>query len=102
MGSILEGFVKAFSLIIQLDRELLSIILLSLEISGVALLIASCLGIPAGSILGLTKFRGRGLAITLSNTFMACLPLSSDCSFICYFHGGDLWDLWLCCTPPMQ
>jgi tungstate transport system permease protein len=75
MGSILEGFIKAFSLIIQLDRELLGIILLSLEISGAALLIASCLGIPAGSILGLTKFRGRGLAITLSNTFMGLPPV---------------------------
>ncbi|MBS1113950.1 MAG: hypothetical protein H6Q92_1713, partial [Nitrospirae bacterium] len=51
MGSILEGFIKAFSLIVQLDRELLSIILLSLEVSGIALLIASSLGIPAGSIL---------------------------------------------------
>jgi tungstate transport system permease protein len=70
MGSILEGFIKAFSLIVQLDRELLSIILLSLEVSGSALLIASSLGIPAGSILGLKKFRGRGFVISLSNTFM--------------------------------
>jgi tungstate transport system permease protein len=75
MGSILEGFIKAFSLIVQLDRELLNIILLSLEVSGSALLIASFLGIPAGSILGLKKFRGRGFVISLSNTFMGLPPV---------------------------
>ena len=75
MGSILEGFIKAFSLIVQLDRELLSIILLSLEVSGIALLIASSLGIPAGSILGLKQFSGRGFIITLSNTFMGLPPV---------------------------
>ena len=75
MSSILEGFIKAFSLIVQLDRELLNIILLSLEVSGSALVIASSLGIPAGSILGLKKFRGRGFVISLSNTFMGLPPV---------------------------
>ena len=75
MGSILEGFIKAFSLILELDRELLSIILLSLEVSGIALIIASFLGVPAGSILGLKKFRGRGFVISLTNTFMGLPPI---------------------------
>jgi tungstate transport system permease protein len=75
MHSIYDGFIKAFSLIVQLDRELLSIILLSLEVSGIALVIASSLGIPAGSILGLKKFRGRGFVISLSNTFMGLPPV---------------------------
>src|SRR4030042_2338187 len=75
MHSILEGFIKAFSLIVQLDRELLSIILLSLEVSVTALVIASSLGIPAGSILGLKKFRGRGFIISLSNSFMGLPPV---------------------------
>jgi len=75
MDSILEGFIKAFSLIVQLDRELLNIILLSLEVSGSALVIASFLGVPAGSILGLNKFRGRGFVISLSNTFMGLPPV---------------------------
>jgi tungstate transport system permease protein len=75
MDSILEGFINAFSLIVQLDRELLNIILLSLEVSGSALVIASFLGVPAGSILGLNKFRGRGFVISLSNTFMGLPPV---------------------------
>ena len=60
MNSIIEGFLKAFSLIVDFDPELIGIILLSLEVSGIALVIASSLGIPAGSFLGLKKFRGRG------------------------------------------
>jgi tungstate transport system permease protein len=75
MDSILEGFLKAFSLIIHFDAELLGIIWLSLKVSGVALLIASLLGIPSGSILGLKKFRGRGFLISISNTFMGLPPV---------------------------
>jgi tungstate transport system permease protein len=75
MASILEGFVQAFSLIFRLDQELLGIILLSLEVSGTALLIGSLLGVPAGSILGLRNFKGRGILISLSNTFMGLPPV---------------------------
>lgn len=75
MDFIVEGFAQAFSLIIRLDPELLRIILLSLEVSGISLLIASSLGIPAGSILGLASFRGRGFVISLSNTFMGLPPV---------------------------
>lgn len=75
MNSIIDGFLKAFSLIVDFDPELLGIILLSLEVSGSALVIASSLGIPAGSILGLKKFRGRGFIISLSNTFMGLPPV---------------------------
>jgi tungstate transport system permease protein len=75
MNSFLEGFVQAFSLIIHFDHELIGIILLSLEVSGIALLIASSLGVPAGSFLGLKKFRGRGFVISLSNTFMGLPPV---------------------------
>ena len=75
MDSIIEGFLKAFSLIFSLDRELLAIILLSLQVSGIALIIASILGVPAGSFLGLRKFPGRGFMISLSNTFMGLPPV---------------------------
>lgn len=75
MQSIIEGFLKAFSLILTLDRELVGIIILSLQVSGTALLIASLIGIPAGTIAGLMKFPGRGFIIMLSNTFMGLPPV---------------------------
>ena len=75
MDSIIEGFLKAFSLIYNLNQELLGIIFLSLKVSGIALIISSIIGVPAGTIIGLRKFPGRGFIITLLNTFMGLPPV---------------------------
>jgi tungstate transport system permease protein len=75
MDSIMEGFTKALSLILSLDPELLSIIFLSLEVSGTALILATILGLPLGALTGLKRFTGRGLIISLMNTFMGLPPV---------------------------
>lgn len=75
MNLILQGFDKAFSLILSLDAELFGIIFLSLEVSGLALLVATMLGLPAGAVLGLKKFPGRGLVVSVMNTFMGLPPV---------------------------
>jgi tungstate transport system permease protein len=75
MNSMIEGFLKAFSLIYNLDQELLGIILLSLKVSGTALIVSSIIGVPAGAVIGLKKFPGRGFIITLLNTFMGLPPV---------------------------
>ncbi|MEW6214944.1 MAG: ABC transporter permease [Nitrospirota bacterium] len=75
MDTIIEGFRRASSLIFNLDPELLSIILLSLKVSGLALVIATVIGIPVGAFLGLKRFIGRGLIISLLNTFMGLPPV---------------------------
>jgi tungstate transport system permease protein len=75
MDSIIEGFLKAFTLIFNFDRELLSIILLSLQVSGTALIISAIIGVPAGTVIGLKKFPGRGFIISLMNTFMGLPPV---------------------------
>jgi tungstate transport system permease protein len=74
MDSILEGFKKALFLIINLDRELLNIILLSLKVSGTALIISTALGLPLGALTGLKKFPGRGILMTILNTSMGLPP----------------------------
>jgi tungstate transport system permease protein len=75
MDSILSGFSQAFTLIVHLNPELFGIIFLSLVISGIALLIAIMVGLPAGSFIGLKKFPGRGLAVSSVNTFMGLPPV---------------------------
>ncbi len=75
MDSIIEGFRKAFALIMDLDPELLGIIFLSLKVSGTALIIATTLGLPLGALTGLKRFPGRGLIISLLNTFMGLPPV---------------------------
>ena len=75
MDSILEGFKRALFLIFNLDRELLNIILLSLKVSGTALIISAALGLLVGALTGLKKFPGRGIIMTILNTFMGLPPV---------------------------
>lgn len=57
------------------DPELWSIIWLSLQVSGTALLISSLAGIPLGAWLGQAQFRGRRLVAALVHTGMALPPV---------------------------
>lgn len=75
MESNISGFQAAFFLIIGLNKELLGIILLSLEVSGSALVISALFGLPLAALLGLKKFPARGVLITLLNTFMGLPPV---------------------------
>lgn len=75
MNSFVEGFKQAFELILNLDAELIGIILLSLRVSGLALVIATILGIPAGALIALRRFPGRGVILNLLNTFMGLPPV---------------------------
>lgn len=75
MDLIIEGFKKAFLLIFDLNPELLGIIFLSLKVSGLALLIATALGLPIGALMGLKRFPLRGIVVSLVNTFMGLPPV---------------------------
>ena len=70
-----DGFREAFSLIIGGDSQLVEIVLLSLRVSGIALLISTLIGIPLGALLGLARFRGRRLSVALVYTGMAFPPV---------------------------
>ncbi len=75
MESILSSLGSAISLIRHLNSELLGIILLSLEVSSIALGIATVVGLPVGAVLGLKRFPARDLAISAVNTFMGLPPV---------------------------
>ena len=57
------------------DSQLAEIVLLSLRVSGIALLISTIIGIPTGAVLGLTRFHGRRLSVALVYTGMAFPPV---------------------------
>ncbi len=75
MDSISQGFIQAIDLIFHLNAELFGIILLSLQVSGLALAIAAGVGLPLGALLGLKRFPGRNLIISVTNTFMGLPPV---------------------------
>jgi tungstate transport system permease protein len=75
MDLIIEGLLKAFQLLVSLDREVLGITLLSLQVSGTATMISLCLGISCGTMVALTEFPGRNLVVSLINAGMALPPV---------------------------
>jgi tungstate transport system permease protein len=75
MGEIYKGFLQAIQLITAGDPELAQITLLSLEVSGIALLFSTLVGVPLGSFMGLRRFMGRHLLIALLYTGMGFPPV---------------------------
>ena len=75
MDVLVEGVWQAVGLLLGADREIASVLWLSLRVSGTATLIALLLGIPAGAALALTRFPGRTLVVSAVNTGMGLPPV---------------------------
>ena len=75
MGEIWRGVQQAVLMILGGDATLLEIVGLSLRVSGFALLLATLIGIPLGALMGLRRFHGRRLAVTLLYTGMGFPPV---------------------------
>lgn len=100
MHSIIEGFAAAFRLIITLNPELWRIILLSLQVSGTALLLATVLGLPMGAFLALRRVPLRGLVISLLNTGMGLPPVAAGLFlYLLLSRSGPLGFIGLLYTP---
>ena len=98
--NIIEIFLNALKLIINLDPLLYEVILLSLGVSIVALIISSFFGILTGYFLALKKFYFKNLLLILINSLMGIPPVVVG--LIVYFifaHGGLLGPLKLLYTP---
>jgi len=70
-----EGLVQAVRLILSGDREVMSVSLLSLAVSGSATALSLLLGIPVGAALALSRFTGRRAVVSLVNTGMGLPPV---------------------------
>ena len=87
-------------LILTINPELLSIILLSLQVSGSALVIATLLGLPLGAALAWRRVPFRGLVISLINTGMGLPPVVAGLFLYLFLsRSGPLGSLGLLYTP---
>lgn len=75
MDELARGVLEAIRLIAIGDPALMEIVFLSLQVSGIALLFSTLVGIPLGAFLGLTRFVGRPLVIAFLYTGMGFPPV---------------------------
>ncbi len=76
MNDILEGIAQAVQLVVSGDAALYEIIVLSLQVTGTALLLAALVGVPLGAALGLSRrVRARGVLTILVYTGMGLPPV---------------------------
>ena len=75
MEVIRTGFIEAFRLLISFNSDLVTILLMTLRVTGTAALIAMVIGLPIGTLVGLTEFLGRKLFVVFTNTGMALPPV---------------------------
>jgi tungstate transport system permease protein len=80
--------------------EISEITLLSLKVSGLATAISLLIGLPLGTWLALSRFRGRGFILSLINTGMALPPVVVGLAVaMLLWRSGPLGSLRLIYTP---
>ncbi|MDO8720965.1 MAG: ABC transporter permease [Syntrophales bacterium] len=100
MDIIADGLVKAFHLLFNLDREVFSITLLSLYVSGVAVFISLFLGVSFGTAVALAQFPGRNILVSLINAGMGLPPVVVGLFVTVFFwRNGPLGFMQLLYTP---
>ena len=75
MDLLWAGLREALRLLVTGDREVVTILLLSLQVSGLATLISLALGVPTGAALALLRFPGRMLVVSAVNAGMGLPPV---------------------------
>ncbi|HEV2249204.1 MAG TPA: ABC transporter permease [Candidatus Limnocylindria bacterium] len=75
MDLIVQGLGDAVHRIVALDPDVFDAASASLLVSGIATALAIVTGVPLGTLIGLTRFRGRNALLALVNTGMGLPPV---------------------------
>lgn len=71
MDLLIDSFFSALLLVASLDPEIISIVAISIKVSGTSTVIASLMGIPLGFFIAFESFTGKRMVITCLNTLLA-------------------------------
>lgn len=100
MDFLFNSIIKALELIISFDPELIGIVLLSLKVSGLAIIIATAIGLIITLALDRRDFTGKNFIIMLINTFMGFPPVVAGLVlYLMLSRSGPLGFLNLLYTP---
>ena len=90
----------ALDLVARGDATLARIVLLSLQVSLLAVLIAALAGLPFGALLAVARFRGRGALIIATNALMGLPPVVAGLLiYLALSRSGPLGRFGLLFTP---
>lgn len=100
MSSFSSSFSTALDLVITANPDLVEIVLLSLQVSLSAVLIAAVIGIPLGALIAVRKFPGRAIVVTLLNSLMGLPPVVLGLVvYLMLSRAGPLGEFGLLFTP---
>ncbi|MBC8433512.1 MAG: ABC transporter permease [Desulfobacteraceae bacterium] len=71
MDLLVDSFFSALLLVASFDPEIVSIVAVSLKVSGTSTVLASLMGIPLGFFIAFESFAGKRMVITCLNTLLA-------------------------------
>lgn len=96
----MDPLFEALRLITSGDLYVWTVIIRSLEISGLALVLAVVIGLPIGLAVGLSRFRARGPVVAIVNTGLALPPVVVGLAvFLFLSRSGPLGSLEILYTP---
>ena len=75
MGIFVDAFRDGSAMLVSGATDVWTIVLVSVQVSGAAVLLALVLGIPAGFVLGSKRFIGRRMMLVIANTGMGLPPV---------------------------
>jgi tungstate transport system permease protein len=91
---------SALQLVLTGDPTLMSIVWLSLLVSGSAVLLSAVVGVPLGALIALTRFPGRETIIVILNALMGLPPVVVGLLvYLLLSRSGPLGPLGLLFTP---
>ena len=100
MLDIANAFADAWQLVLSGNSTLLGIVSLSLGISLTAVFLASCIGLPLGAALAITRCPGRNAAVVAVNASMGLPPVVVGLIvYLALSRSGPLGGLGLLFTP---
>ena len=101
MESVLQAARGAAGLIASGDAVLAEIVLLSLEVSLSAVVLATLFGLPLGAAIAIGRFPGRRAVVVLLNALMGLPPVVVGLFvYLMLSRAGPLGTLGLLFTPP--
>jgi tungstate transport system permease protein len=100
MQNLVDAFATAIQLLLTLDSDLVEIVMLSLQVSLSAVVLAGLVGLPLGASLAVSRFPGRRTLIAVLNAMMGLPPVVVGlCVYLVLSRSGPMGFLGWLFTP---